>query len=91
MDRAWAPGNPRATLKPGMEPADTQMRKHETAPQPGGRIRTLGISLVAVAALVVTMTLARQREERQPGPNPVPDRAPTPDGLNLDAIRSAGL
>ena len=55
------------------------------------RIRTLGISLVAIAAVVVSMTIARQREERQPGQAPAPDRAPTPDGLNLDAIRSAGL
>lgn len=47
--------------------------------------------MVAVAALVVSMTIARQREERQPDPSPAPDRAPTPDGLNLDAIRTAGL
>jgi hypothetical protein len=56
-------------------------------------IRTLGVSLVAVAALAASMTLVRQRnEQRSPESPPVPDdAAPAALDLNLDAIRSAGL
>jgi hypothetical protein len=75
-----------------METADTPGKiARSRYPNLEGRIRTLSISLVAVAALVVSMTIARQREVRQPGPGFNPDRAPASDGLNLDAIRSAGL
>jgi len=55
-------------------------------------IRTLGIGLVAVAAVMVSMTFVRQRsEERRPEPQPTPGRAPALVGMNLDAIRTAGL
>jgi hypothetical protein len=55
-------------------------------------IRTLGVSLVAIAAIVASLALARQRsEERQPElPAPTP-RTPAAVDLNLDAIRSAGF
>ena len=61
-------------------------------PQPGGAIRTLGIGLVAVAAVMVSLTFVRQRNEvRRPDPQPTPGRAPVLSGTKLDAIRTAGL
>jgi hypothetical protein len=55
-------------------------------------IRTLGIGLVAIAAVMVSLTLVKQRNEaRQPEPEPTPGRAPATTGMNLDAIRTAGL
>jgi len=57
-----------------------------------GPIRTLGFGLIAIAALVASLTIVRQRnEERSEEPQPTPGRAPATPGLNLDAIRSAGL
>jgi hypothetical protein len=56
------------------------------------RIRTLGVSLVAIAAIVASLTIVRQRSEvRQPEPAPPTPRTPAAVDLNLDAIRSAGL
>lgn len=80
-------------LKSGMEPADTG---HEDTrvriSNREGLIRTLGIGLVAIAAVVASLTLVRQRNEGQrPEPQPAPDRAPAPPGLNLDEIRAAGF
>jgi hypothetical protein len=55
-------------------------------------IRTLGIGLLAVAAVMASLTIVRQRnEERHPEPQPTPGRAPVSAGINLDAIRTAGL
>jgi hypothetical protein len=55
-------------------------------------IRTLGVSLVAIAAIVASLTIVKQRsEERQPEPEAPEPRTPAAVDLNLDAIRSAGL
>jgi hypothetical protein len=55
-------------------------------------IRTLGIGLLAVAAVIASLTIVRQRNEgRHPEPPPTPGRAPLSAGINLDAIRTAGL
>ena len=55
-------------------------------------IRTLGIGLVAVAAVMASLTIARQRSEmRRAEPQPTPGRAPALADMNLDAIRTAGL
>jgi hypothetical protein len=41
---------------------------------------------------MASLTIVRQRnEERYPEPQPTPGRAPTSAGINLDAIRTAGL
>ena len=56
------------------------------------RIRTLGIGLVAIAAVMASLTIVRQRsEERHPELPPTPGRAPAAPDMNLDAIRTAGL
>jgi len=55
-------------------------------------IRTLGVSLVAIAAVAVSLTLVRYRsEQREPGALPSPDLQPAAVDLNLEAIRTAGL
>jgi hypothetical protein len=54
------------------------------------RIRTLGISLIAVAALAASLVLSRNRTDRPIGDGPLPGG----DGAaehSLDAIRAAGL
>lgn len=53
--------------------------------------RTLGVTIVIVAAIAASLTLARQRQpERVTGTEPDPGVAPALDA-DLDAIRSAGL
>jgi hypothetical protein len=53
-------------------------------------IRTLGVSLVAVAAIVASLAVARQRPEE--GTRQRERRnAPSPAALDLDQLRSAGL
>ncbi|MEX0892459.1 MAG: hypothetical protein WEB88_09845 [Gemmatimonadota bacterium] len=56
----------------------------------GGVIRTLSVSLIAVAAIATSLLMARARPER-----PVEDRLLTkgdqPSVQELDAIRAAGL
>jgi hypothetical protein len=55
-------------------------------------IRTLGVSLVAIAAIVASLAIVRQRsEETQPEPPAPNPRTPAAVDLNLDAIRSAGF
>jgi hypothetical protein len=55
-------------------------------------IRTLGVSLVAIAAIVVSLTVARQRsEQRQPEPKLGLDEPPAAVDFDLDDIRAAGL
>jgi len=55
-------------------------------------IRTLGVSLVAIAAIAVSLTLVRYRsEQRELGALPSPNLQPAPVDLNLEAIRTAGL
>ena len=55
-------------------------------------IRTLGIGLVAIAAVMASLTIAWQRNEaRELEPQPAPGGEPITLGMNLDAIRTAGL
>jgi hypothetical protein len=58
--------------------------------QTGGIIRTLSVSLIAVAAIVTSLFVARTRLER-----PVDERLLAEDNepsvQELDAIRAAGL
>jgi hypothetical protein len=54
-------------------------------------IRTLGVSLIAIAAIVASLTVARQRQdsarlpEEEKGPQPAAAR------LDLDQLRAAGM
>ncbi len=48
-------------------------------------IRTLSVSLIAVAAIAASLLLTRNREDR------VPSVGNHPAGQSLDAIRAAGL
>ncbi len=67
-------------------------RREHSDPRREVPIRTLGVSLVAIAAVVATLTVARQRsEERTAQPEPQPGRAPAANPLDLDALRSAGM
>ena len=55
-------------------------------------IRTLNVSLVAVATVLASLALARQRhEERRSDTRPAPERAPAFRNINLDEIRNAGF
>lgn len=55
-------------------------------------IRTLGVSLVAIAAVAASLTIARQRvEQRRPEPRAPDGNATLVVAPNLDAIRAAGL
>ena len=53
-------------------------------------IRTLSVSLVAVAAIAASLLLTRSREEND-AHNIVPAGENVPARLKLDAIREAGL
>lgn len=54
--------------------------------------RTVGVTLLIVAAVAASLTLARQRTvERLPDPEREPGAVPPTLGADLDAIRSAGL
>jgi hypothetical protein len=53
-------------------------------------IRTLSVSLVAVAAIAASLLLTRSREEND-APGIVPAGETVPARLKLDAIREAGL
>ena len=56
---------------------------------PGGPIRTLSVSLLAVAALVAGVLFNRSR---QPSPAPSPDiDAGNGDAVQLEALREAGI
>jgi len=72
----------------GARPAHLQ-----TPPGKEELIRTLGVSLVAIAAIVASLAVVRQRQEdavrREPEPQPA--RSPAAVKLDLDQIRSAGL
>jgi hypothetical protein len=55
-------------------------------------IRTLGVGLVAIAAVAASLTLARHRwDQPQAPPSPAPEGPTTALDLNLEAIRAAGL
>jgi hypothetical protein len=53
-------------------------------------IRTLGVSLVAIAAIVASLTVARQRQEQ---PERAKEKRPenSPAAVDLDQLRTAGL
>jgi hypothetical protein len=59
----------------------------------GGLIRTLGVSLIAIAAIVASLTVARQRQDAAPAPEGEkrPQHSPTPSRLDLDQLRAAGM
>ena len=57
----------------------------------GGLIRTLSVSLVAVAAIAASLLLTREREETEDNRRLVPAGETLPARLKLDAIRAAGL
>jgi hypothetical protein len=79
----------------GTEPAETQegpvillvlVQRREVA------IRTLGVGLVAIAAVAASLTFARYRGDQKQGGSQSPDDALALSAIgNLDAIRAAGL
>jgi len=56
----------------------------------GGRIRTLGVSLLAVAAVAASVLITRQRSEKTPADVDASGEI-QPLETSLDAIRAAGL
>lgn len=55
------------------------------------RIRTLGVSLVALAAIVASLAVVRQhQQERRPGEGGMRESA-APPALDLEQLRAAGL
>lgn len=52
-------------------------------------IRTLSVSLVAVAAIAASLLITRSREEREA--HEVTPSGNEPASIKLDAIRAAGL
>lgn len=56
-------------------------------------IRTLGVSLIAIAAIVASLTVARQRQEEAHAPEGEkrPQHSPTSSRLDLDELRAAGM
>ena len=69
-------------------------RLHRSAaptPRLEALIRTLGVSLVAIAAVVASLTLVRQRpQERKPGEGMRLEPF-SPAAVDLDQLRAAGL
>ncbi len=57
---------------------------------PGGTIRTLSVSLLAMAAVVLGIFMNRFRLPTQPKPA-VESEAGPEDGLQLEALRRAGF
>jgi hypothetical protein len=53
-------------------------------------IRTLGVSLVAIAAIVASLTVVRQRQDQ---PERAKEKRPetSPAAVDLDQLRNAGL
>lgn len=56
----------------------------------GGSIRTLSVSLLAVAAIATSLILARKSQDK-PGADQIPAGEPAPAEQSLDVIRAAGL
>jgi hypothetical protein len=56
-------------------------------------IRTLGVSLIAIAAVVASLTVARQRQDeaRPPEEGKRPHLSPLHGSLDLDQLRAAGM
>lgn len=86
-----------------MHPACRGRVGHGTCPYQGSEggtpvpsrevlIRSLGIGLVAIAAVVVSISVARSRgDARREGVEPALTGTLPSDKLDLDALRSAGL
>lgn len=74
-------------LRPGARHVDRSAKPISA----GGVIRTLGVSLLAVAALAVGVVLSKQRQERGAPVVPMQSGEARPVTPSLDAIRSAGF
>jgi len=61
-----------------------------TLPTPEAPIRTLGVSLVAIAAIVASLTVVRQLQDQ---PERTKEKRPeiSPAAVDLDQLRNAGL
>jgi hypothetical protein len=57
--------------------------------QPGGPIRTISVSLLAVAALIAGIFLTRARQ--QPAPDAVSDEGIQRTTVSLEELRQAGF
>lgn len=56
-------------------------------------IRTLGVGLIALAAIVASLTVVRQRQEEAHPPEGEkrPQHTPASSRLDLDQLRAAGM
>jgi hypothetical protein len=68
----------------------TQRSMRPSYHQTEAPIRTLGVSLVAIAAIVASLTVARQLQEQ---PERAKEKRPeiSPAAVDLDQLRNAGL
>ncbi len=66
--------------------------RHPT-PTREARIRTLGVGLIAIAAIVASLTVVRQRQDaaHTPEGEKGPNVAPAASSLDLDQLRAAGM
>ncbi len=58
-------------------------------PEPGGPIRALGVSLLAVATVAASLAITRYRSQRAPDPGP--EIEASGGAVSVDALRRAGL
>lgn len=69
-----------------------QVRRSFFTPPREAPIRTLSVSLVAVAAILASLAFVRARhEDRRPIPQPGPETAHATAEIDLDGIRAAGF
>ena len=54
-------------------------------------IRTLGVSLIAIAAIVASLSVARQRQDSARLPDEEKGPQPAASRLDLDQLRAAGM
>jgi hypothetical protein len=69
--------------------AGRSVGRPDTTPVREALIRTLSVSLVAVAAIAASLLLTRSREENET--RVVPLGGPQTPPIKLDALRAAGL
>ena len=78
----------------GMEPAPSGFqrgaRRAVLLSRSEAPIRTLGVSLVAIAAVVASLTVARQLQEQPERPKDKRSEV-FPAAVDLDQLRNAGL
>ena len=90
-----ADGRARGGCRPAWNLPILLLRNRTSTPTREAPIRTLGIGLIALAAIVASVSVARHRGGEQGFLEPEPGRAPAPapaaPRVDLDAIRSAGL